>query len=93
MNEVLSIDPTAQAYPWHSNYSALPGPGYFIQCSYEPGKSTNLGAAMKAGMIPTVNFLNGGKIDDLLKTYPDVRVIQSDISDDLIPYLKGKGLR
>lgn len=48
---------------------------------------------MKAGMIPTVNFLNGGKIDDLLKTYPDVRVIQSDISDELIPYLKGKGLR
>lgn len=93
VNEVLSIDATAQAYPWHSNYSALPGPGYFIQCSYEPGKSTNLGAAMKAGMIPTVNFLNGGKIDDLLKTYPDVRVIQSDISDELIPYLKGKGLR
>ena len=94
VNEVLSIDPSAQAYPWYSNYSALPGPGYFVQCSYTPsGSPANLGNATKAGMITTVNFLDGGKLSDLLKAYPDVRVIQSDISDELIPALKSQGLR
>ena len=94
VNEVLSIDATAQAYPWYSNYSALPGPGYFVQCSYTPsGSPANLGNATKAGMITTVNFLDGGKLSDLLKAYPDVRVIQSDISDELIPALKSQGLR
>ena len=94
VKEVLAIDALAQAYPWHSNYTALPGPGYFIQSSYEPGKSpANVGAAVKAGMISTVNFLNGGKVEDLLNSCPDVHVIQSDISDQLIPVLAGKGLR
>lgn len=94
INEVFSVDPEAHAYPWHSNHSALPGPGYFVQCSYSPGDNpTNLGNALKAGMIATVNFLSGGKIEDLLAAYPDVRVIQSDISDELIPYLKANGLR
>ena len=94
VNEVLSIDPTAQAYPWYSNYSCLPGPGYFVQCGYNPSSAAvNLGNAIKAGMIPTVNFLDGGTLSGLLKAYPDVRVIQSDISDELIPSLQSQGLR
>lgn len=94
VNEVLAYNPSAQAYPWHSNYSALPGPGYFVQASYVPGSNpANLGNAIKAGMIPTINYLDGGSKDDVLNAYPDVRVIQSDISDQMIPYLAGKGLR
>lgn len=94
VNEVLAIDASAYAYAWYSNYTALPGPGYFIQSGYNPNSSAaNLAAAIKAGMIPTVNFLDGGTLDGLLKAYPDVRVIQSDISDELIPKLAAKGLR
>ena len=94
INEVLAIDASANAYAWYSNYASLPGPGYFIQCGYDPNSaSANLASAIKAGTIPTVNFLDGGTLDGLLKAYPDVRVIQSDISDELIPALTGKGLR
>ena len=94
INEVLSIDATAQAYPWHSNYASLPGPGYFIQSGYEPGESVaNVGAAVKAGMISTINFLYGGTVADLMKACPDCKVIHSDISDQVITTLAQMGLR
>ncbi len=101
VEEVFSVDPEAHAYPWHSNYSALPAPG-FVQCSYVPGSSAaNLGAALKAGMITTVNMLNDvpdNSVSDthlnaLMGQYPEVHVIQSDVSDALIPVLSARGLR
>lgn len=102
VGEVLSVDPEGHAYPWYSNYAALPSPGYFVQCSYVPGQAAaNVGAASKAGMIITVNMLNDvpdnsvseTHLKDLMGQYPDVRVIQSDVSDALIPVLSSKGLR
>lgn len=102
VSEVLAIDATAQAYPWYSNYTALPGPGYFVQSSYVPGSAAaNVSAAVKAGMICTVNMLNDvpdnsvseTHLNALFSQYPDVHVIQSDVSDKLIPVLTSKGLR
>ena len=89
VQEVFQFDRKAHAYPWHSYYAALPSSGtYFVQCSYEPGKTTNVAAALGSGAILTTNMLKGGTYTDLLATYPATRVIQSDISDQLIPKLK-----
>lgn len=95
VQEVFQFNPEAHAYPWHSNYAALEaGNGtYFVQCSYEPGKTTNVAAALNSGAILTTNMLNGGTYTDVLSTYPATRVIQSDISDQLIPKLKADGRR
>lgn len=95
VQEVFQFDPEAHAYPWHSNYAALEaGSGtYFVQCSYEPGKVTNVAAALNSGALLTTNMLNGGTYKDVLETYPATRVIQSDVSDELIPKLKADGRR
>lgn len=95
VNEVLGFDLYAHAYPWHSNYSYVQNaPGeHFVQVSYVPGSSTNVTAALNSGVILTVNMLNGGNLDGLLDAYPAVRVIQSDISDELMSQLAAKGLR
>lgn len=95
VNEVFGVDEKAHAYAWHSNYAYLQkGPGqYFVQISYKPGESSNVSASLNAGMILTVNMLDGGNLDGLLEVYPETRVIQSDISDDLVTQLAAKGLR
>ena len=107
--EVLSISKKAHVYTWaQSAYKPLVGlPGnYFVQYSYAPnGQSTPIGTAVSEGMIPTVNMLhvlsglipeydiNTTYLDELLQTYPEVRMIQTDAPEVLISALQARGLR
>lgn len=103
IEEVLAASSTAHAYTWYSNYEVLkdrPG-NYFVQCSYEPGKTPNLGNAIRDGMICTVNMLtdvpatevNDDQLNELLSLFPDARVIHTDSSDKLVAALAAKGKR
>jgi len=103
IEEVLAVSATAHAYPWYSNYPILkdrPG-NYFVQCSYVPGTTPNLGNAIRDGMICTVNMLtdvpptdvDGNQLDELLMLFPEVRVIHTDSSDKLVTALASRDRR
>lgn len=94
LKECLDLDSKTHVYVYRGQYSLLPGPRYFIQAGYYPNESAvNVSDPLKAGCLLTLNMLNGGTLDDLLKKYPDVRVIQSDISNTLAKTLRGMGRR
>lgn len=106
--EVLGITPRAHVYTWTGHHKPLIGlPGnYFVQYSYlTNGKSTPLGSSINDGMLATVNMLpangsdvseytlNENYLDELLRIYPMVCMIQTDVPDLLIPALQRRGLR
>lgn len=94
LKECLDLDSKAHVYVYRSQYTLLPGPRYFIQAGYYPNENpVDLSGPYKAGCLLTLNMLNGGTVEDLLKKYPDVRVIQSDISNTLDKTLKSLGRR
>lgn len=106
--EVLAIAPTAHAYCWATQYSALTGldGNYFVQYCYSPEKdSTPVGSALRDGMLCSVCFLSvlnskipeysidGTQLDELLTVYPDVKMIMTDAPAELISALASRGLR
>lgn len=94
LKECLDLDAKAHVYVYRGHYTLLPGPRYFIQAGYYPDENpADFSAPLKAGCLLTLNMLNGGTVEDLLKKYPDVRVIQSDISNTLDKTLKSMGRR
>lgn len=94
LQECLDLDPNTHVYVYRGHYKLLPAPRYFIQAGYYPKDTpVDVSAPLKAGCLLTLNMFDGGTLDDLLKKYPDVRVIQSDISISLDKQLKAQGLR
>lgn len=106
VEEVLSVDTNAHAYPWATQYSPLKDleGNYFVQYSYTPnGGSTPLGNAPKDGMLISVILLGSQKIpfdrvddkqlDELLQQFPGVHMIMTDCPAQLITALDKRGLR
>lgn len=106
VEEVLSLDSDAHAYPWATQYAPLKGldGDYFVQYSYAPdGGSTALGDAPKDGMLVSVIMLGSTQIpfdhvddsqlDELLGQFPDVHMIMTDCPAQLITALEQRGLR
>ena len=106
VEEVLSLDSDAHAYPWATQYAPLKDldGDYFVQYSYAPdGGSTALGDAPKDGMLVSVILLgsteipfdhvNDSQLDELLEQFPDVHMIMTDCPSQLITALEQRGLR
>lgn len=106
--EVLSISPRAHAYTWATAYEPLKGleGPYFVQYSYSPTSgSTSIGTAVRDGMLCSVCMLSvlnnkipeydvdGAQLDELITTFPDVKMIMTDAPEKLIRALSERGRR
>lgn len=106
--EVLAISPRAHAYTWATAYEPLKGleGPYFVQYSYSPTSgSTSIGTAVRDGMLCSVCMLSvlnnkipeydvdGAQLDELITTFPDVKMIMTDAPEKLIKALSERGRR
>lgn len=108
VNEVFGIsDNKAHPYPWGgklANYQQCIGLGrkFFVQLDQTNLGSSAMETCLKQGMVISVNVLNSEfetafisgdfrQIDEIINS--NVRMIQTDIGDSLLGYLKIKGKR
>lgn len=105
--EVLAISPRAHAYTWATAYEPLKGleGPYFVQYSYSPSSSTAIGTAVRDGMLCSVCMLSvlnsqipeydvdGAQLDELITSFPDVKMIMTDAPEKLIKALSERGRR
>lgn len=106
--EVLAISPRAHAYTWATAYEPLKGleGPYFVQYCYSPTSgSTSIGTAVRDGMLCSVCMLSvlnnkipeydvdGAQLDELITTFPDVKMIMTDAPEKLIKALSERGRR
>lgn len=104
--EVLSLDPKAHAYTWTGQHGPMMGRegNYFVQYNYKPdGKHTPVGTSLTDGMLCSVNFLFIGDnseyvlpeewIDDAIRIYGRICMIQTDVAPLLVKSLEKRGMR
>ena len=107
--EILALSSAAHVYPWggsKGDYTTLVDVerNFFVQMDYTSvlEGASMVGQCQRDGMIVSVNVLNAGfeskinssdysEMDKLITG--NVRMIQTDISPDLIRYLRTKGYR
>ncbi|MBR0291900.1 MAG: glycerophosphodiester phosphodiesterase, partial [Bacteroidales bacterium] len=107
VNECIGIDDKVQCYPWVTQYGPLKGKGiYFVQLNNGAslGNAENDGFLCTVNMSSVVSGSTGDingtafvldtqEVDDILTTYPKVKILHTDTPEELISYLETKGKR